>query len=82
MKASDLEKSSKMISQNKSLVDTIRSLKNASINGFYIDHNSLSKISIPELIAIDLKNALINRYEKLILANRTNLRLMGVDPDA
>lgn len=82
MKASNLDKSVSLLNQNKSISQTIDSLKKASNNGFYIDHNSLSKINIPESIAIKLKNDLITRYEKIILKNRTDLRMMGVNPDA
>lgn len=82
MKASNLDKSVSLLNQNKSINQTIDSLKKAGNNGFYIDHNSLSRINIPESIAIKLKNDLIARYEKIILKNRTDLRMMGVNPDA
>lgn len=82
MKASNLDKSVSLLNQNKSINQTIDSLKKAGNNGFYIDHSSLSRINIPESIAIKLKNDLIARYEKIILKNRTDLRMMGVNPDA
>ena len=82
MKASNLDKSVSLLKQNESCQKTVDSLKNARKDAFYIDHKSLSAICLPESIAVKLTNDLIARYEKLILKNRTELRMMGVNPDA
>lgn len=82
MKASNLDKAVSLLKQNESCQKTVDSLKNARKDAFYLDHKSLSTICLPESIAVKLTNDLIARYEKLILKNRTELRMMGVNPDA